>query len=39
VVTDHGCAYDNRQVALAHASTLRQRLDAVQWLVRQRSSA
>jgi hypothetical protein len=33
VVTDHGYAYDNRQVVLTHDSMLRQRLDAVQGLV------
>jgi hypothetical protein len=33
VITDHGHAYHDRQVVLAHFSMLRQWLDAVQWLV------
>jgi hypothetical protein len=33
VVTDHGRTYYDRQVVLAHAPMLGQRLDAVQWLI------
>jgi hypothetical protein len=33
MITDHGHAYHDRQVVLAHVTMLRQWLDAVQWLV------
>jgi hypothetical protein len=33
VVTDHSRTHHDRQVVLAHDPMLRQRLDAVQWLV------